>query len=293
MNSSFRPLFSGIGLFALALGLTSCATTHSVGTGPSFKGPVGLQLYSLRDQFSTNVTGTLDIVHALGFKYVELYSTHGLTPEKFRAELDARGLKAIGSHYPYERFRDDPEGIARDAKILGLQYAGCAWIPHEGDFDETTCRAAIAVFNKAGETLAHHGLRFFYHTHGYEFRPVGQGTLFDLMMSQTKPEFVSYEMDVFWVVHAGQDPVKLFEKFRPRWKLTHLKDMKTSTPTGLFTGQSPVTNDVTLGTGKIDMAALLRAAGKVGVKWHFIEDESPTVEQQLPQSLHYLETVKW
>ena len=293
MNSFFRPLYSTIGLFALALGLTSCGTTHSVGTGPSFKGPVGLQLYSLRDQFGTNVTSTLNMVRALGFKYVELYSTHGLTPEKFRAELDARGLKAIGSHFPYERFRDDPEGIARDAKILGLQYVGCAWIPHEGDFDEATCRAAIAVFNKAGETLARHGLQFFYHTHGYEFRPVGPGTLFDRMMSETKPEFVSYEMDVFWVVHAGHDPVKLFEKYSTRWILTHLKDMKASTPTGLFTGQSPVTNDVPLGTGKIDMAALLRAAGKVGVKWHFIEDESPTVEQQLPQSLRYLETVKW
>lgn len=293
MNPLRQTFCAAVGLFSLAWCLTSCAITHSVGTGPSFKGPTGLQLYSLRDQFGKDVTGTLDKVRAFGFKYVELYSTHGLTPEKFRAELDSRGLKAISGHFSYDRFRDDPEGIAREAKVLGMEYAGCAWITHDGDFDEKTCRAAIAVFNRAGQTLARHGLRFFYHTHGYEFQPFERGTLFDLMMLETKPEFVSYEMDVFWIAHAGQDPVKLLQKYAPRWKLTHLKDMKASTPTGLLTGQSPVTNDVPLGTGKIDMPALLSAAKHVGVKWNFIEDESPTVEDQIPLSLRYLETVKW
>ena len=102
------------------------------GTGPSFKGPVGLQLYSLRDQFKKDVPGTLDQVKAFGIKYVETAGTYGVPPEKFRALLDERGLKAVSGHFPYEKCRDDVESIAAEAKTLGLEYVGCAWIPAQG-----------------------------------------------------------------------------------------------------------------------------------------------------------------
>src|SRR3954466_2754248 len=198
-----------------------------------FKGPIGLQLYSLRADFAKDVPGTLDKVKSFGIKDVELAGTYNLSAEKFKELLAARKLKAVSGHFPYDRYRDDPEGVARDAKALGLQYAGCAWIPHEGDFDEKQCRAAAAVFNKAGSILAKNGIKFFYHTHGYEFQPHGGATLFDLLMEQTDPKSVHYEMDVFWIVHPGQDPVKLLEKYNKRWALIHVKDMKKGTPTGL------------------------------------------------------------
>jgi len=262
------------------------------GTGPSFKGPVGLQLYSLREQFKKDVAGTLDEVKSLGIKYVETAGTYGVPPEKFRELLDARGLKAISGHFPYEKCRDNVEDIAKEAKILGVQYVGCAWIPHKDPFDEKTCREAAAVFNRAGEALAKHGLKFFYHTHGYEFLPYGNGTLFDLLASETKPEYVHFQMDVYWIVNPGQDPVKLFEKYGNRFELMHVKDMKQGTPKS-FTGQSDVTNNVVLGTGVIDYKSIFRAAKKSGVKWYFIEDESPISEKQIPQSLRYLEAVKF
>ncbi len=142
--------------------------------------------------------------------------------------------------------------MPQEAKALGLKYAGCAWIAHKGDLDEKTCREAAKVFNHAGEVLAKHGITFNYHTHGYEFQPYGSGTLFDLLMTETKPELVSYEMDVFWIVHGGQDPVELFKKYGDRFALVHLKDMKNGTPINLLTGTSDVKNDVALGTGRID-----------------------------------------
>ncbi|MGD9633643.1 MAG: sugar phosphate isomerase/epimerase family protein [Pirellulales bacterium] len=287
--------FARMAGFSCALFLTLVISSRAelAGTGPSFKGPIGLQLYSLRNQFAQDVPGTLDKVRDMGFKYVELAGTYGLPPEKFKAELDARGLKAVSGHFPYARFRDDVDGIIREAQILGLEYAGCAWIDHVDQFDERASREAIAVFNNAGEALSKHGIKFFYHTHGYEFQPLGGGTLFDLMISETKPEYVTYQMDVFWVVHGGQDPAKLLEKYGDRFQLTHLKDMKATTPTGLSTGNSDESNCVAIGTGKIDFPPFLRAAEKAGVKWHFIEDESPAVEQQIPQSLRYLEQVTW
>src|SRR6266581_1109297 len=134
-----------------------CQSSHSQGTGSSFKGPIGLQLYSLREQFNKDVPGTLDKVKSFGIKYAELAGTYNMTPEKFKDQLAARGIEAVGGHFPYEKFRDDVQGIAIEAKALGLKYAGCAWIAHEGDFDEKTCREAIAVFNRAGQALAQHG----------------------------------------------------------------------------------------------------------------------------------------
>jgi len=284
-----------LGLFAMTYSSNPETTSaqHSAGMGSSFKGPVGLQLYSLRDQFAKDVPGTLDQVRKFGIKYVETAGTYGLTPAQFRAALDARGLRAVSGHFGYELCRDHIEDVARDAKILGLEYVGCAWIPHQDPFDEKTCREAAAVFNRAGEALAKHGLKFFYHTHGYEFLPYGKGTLFDLLMAETKPQFVHIQMDVFWIVHPGQDPVKLFEKYGDRFALMHLKDMKKGTPTGLFTGHSDVTNNVPLGVGTLDWQAIMKAARKAGVKWYFLEDESPTSIAQIPQSLRYLEQLKF
>jgi sugar phosphate isomerase/epimerase len=250
---------------------------------------IGLQLYSLRNQLATNVPGALDEIQSWGITNVELAGTYRLTVEQFKEQLDAHGLKPISAHYPYDQFRTNLDHIVSDAQILGIKYVGCAWIPHDGDFDETTCREAIAVFNHAGEVLAAHGIRFFSHTHGYEFQPYGDGTLFDLMMTETDPKYVSFQMDIFWVVHAGQDPVALLNKYGHRWQLMHLKGMRDSTPTGFFTGHSDVTNDVPVGEGKISFPPLLHAAEQAGVKWYIIEDESPWSEQQIPQSLRYLE----
>lgn len=282
---------------SLAVALfTSPALTagdKGAGIGPSFKGPLGLQLYSLRDQFKTNVNATLAKVERFGFRYAELAGTYGLPPEQFLARLDDHHIKAIAGHFSYDEWKKDPEAVAKQAKELKLKYAGCAWIPHQGPFDEKLCREAAAVFNKAGETLKRHGMRFFYHVHGYEFVPTPNGTLFDLLMQETDPKLVAYEMDIFWVVFPGQDPVKLLEKYGQRWELMHLKDMRKGLKTGSLSGGTDVTNDVGMGEGQIDLPPLLKAAKKAKVKWYFIEDESPSVLQQLPGSLLYLENVRF
>src|SRR5436309_3118339 len=287
MKLTLAHCFCSLGAFTLVVpAQPSLGAPASIGS--SFKGPIGLQLYSLRAQFDKDVPGTLDEVKSFGIKYAELAGTYRMPPEKFKEELSARGIKPISAHFGFERYRDDAEGVAKEAKALGLEYAGCAWIPHTGDFDEKTCREAIAVFNKAGEVMAKHGLKFFYHVHGFEFQPHGQGTLLDLLFQETNPKFVNYEMDIFWIVFPGQDPVKLLEKYPARWQLMHLKDMRKGTPTGALTGGTDVKNDAALGQGLMDLPAILRTAKKVGVKWYFIEDESPWSEKQIPESLRFL-----
>lgn len=281
-------------LIALTLGFAAAGFSQDANADlkGSFKGPVGLQLYSLRKSFEKDVPGTLDKVKSFGFVDVELAGTYGKTPEEFRQMLDARGLKAIGGHFDYNRFKNDPEGVAKEAKILGMTCAGCAWIPHSGKFTEQDCRDAAAVFNRAGEVLAAHGLKFYYHTHGYEFQPFEDGTLFDLLMHETNPRYVHFEMDVMWVVFPGQDPVKLMEKYHTRWLLMHLKDPRKGIESNLSGGTNP-NNDMVLGQGQVDWPPLLKASKKAGVKYYFIEDESDRVLDQIPQHLQYLDQVSW
>lgn len=295
MKSHMHTLLAGIisSVVILAAGCVGTSVAAEFGTGPSFKGPLGLQLYSLRAQFGKDVPGTMDIVKNMGFKYVELAGTYKLTPEEFKSQLEAHGLVAISGHFGFEQYRDHLDDVVKEAETLGLKYAGCAWIPHSGDFDEKTCRDAAAIFNHAGEVLAKHGIKFFYHTHGYEFQPYGDGTLFDLLMKETNPKYVHYQMDIFWIVFPGQDPAKILHKYGHRFELMHLKDMRKGLETGSLSGGTDVRNDVALGTGQIDMVATLRAAKKAGIKWYFIEDESPDSEQQIPESIKYLENVKW
>jgi len=266
---------------------------QGVGTSADFHGPVGLQLYSLRDIFQDNVALGLQFARNFGFVEVELAGTYGLKPAEFRERLGWYALRPVAGHWSYELWESNPDTVVKEAKELGLAYAGCAWIPHEGRFDESACRRAAAVFNRAGKAATEQGIRFFYHNHGYEFVPHGDGTLFDLLMEETKPDLVAYEMDVFWTVHPGQDPVELLRRYPDRWELFHIKDLKKGVATGKLTGSEDVRNDVTLGTGQIDLRRILQVAQKIGVKHYFIEDESPTAIEQAPQSLRFLERLAW
>src|SRR5689334_16105263 len=130
-----KSIYVKLGSLVLAgVLLAGCASRGTVGAGASFKGPIGLQLYSLRGEFKKgDIDGTLAKVHAMGIKYVELAGTYDQSPEKFLTLLAKHDLVAISGHFGFDRFKNEPEKVAQEAKALGLKYAGCAWIPHQGD----------------------------------------------------------------------------------------------------------------------------------------------------------------
>jgi sugar phosphate isomerase/epimerase len=263
-----------------------------VGRGKCFKGPTGVMLLSARIK-EQGVIAVLDQARQWGFKYVEVADTGSLTPVEFKAELDKRGLVAVGKSFPYNRLRNDIQRVIEEAKALGVTAVGCNNISHKKPFDEPQCRAAAEVFNRAGKDLAEQGLRFYYHNHGFEFVTCGQGTLFDLLVAETDPQYVSFEMDVMWTVVPGQDPVRLLQKYPQRWVAMHLKDLKKGVPTGDLSGTTAKTNDVALGAGQVDWPALLQTAQQIGIRHYFIEDESPSFVEQVPQSLRFLESLTW
>lgn len=261
-----------------------------------FAGPLGVQLYSFREAFKTDVPGTLARVRALGIREVELAGTYGKSAQEFRRMLDSAGLSATSMHVGYERLRDSLPAALAEAKALGVKYVGTAWIPHpDGPITATLARQAAGDFDRWAKAARTEGLQFFYHVHGYEFKAGADGVLpMDVLMRQTDPDAMKFEMDVFWASLPGNDPAALLRKYPGRWKLMHIKDMKKGVATGVHTGSAnPDSSEVPTGTGQTDYRAVLRAAKEVGVEKYFLEDETARPFETVPLSIRWLETVKY
>ncbi|MBI5767893.1 MAG: TIM barrel protein [Verrucomicrobia bacterium] len=268
---------------------------RGVGTSASFQGPVGLQLWSVREILRTNLPLGLQTARAFGFTEVEVAGLPaGLSHAQIRARLLAHGLNPVSGNWSHDDVAKKPDQVVAQAKALGVRYVGVGSIsrPNRRTLTEADMLDAASAFNRAGEALGREGIRFFFHPHGDEFVPHGAGrTLFDLLAEKTDPKLVCFEMDIFWATHAGQDPVKLMQKHSGRWHLMHVKDMRAGTETSVFTGRTDKKNDVAVGTGIIDLPAALREGQRQGIKHYFIEDESPDPVGQIPRSLRYLESL--
>ena len=256
-----------------------------------YTAPFGVQAYTFRRSFPNGVEATLDSIKRFGFTEIE-GSGGKMAPEEFKKLCNERGISIPSTGAGYEELVKDATGVAARTKALGATYLMCAWIPHEkGNFTLENAKKAVADFNAAGKILKENGITFCYHTHGYEFQPYEKGTLLDYIIANTNPQYVSFEMDVLWTHFGGGDPVALLKKYGNRWKLMHLKDLRKGTPKDL-TGGTSTDNDVALGTGEIDIPGILREANKIGIKHFFIEDESNRVNEQVPQTIAYLKSLK-
>lgn len=281
---------------ALAIVLSSSliAADRAAGTGASFKGPLGLQMYSLRFYAPDNLLAKLDKVQEYGLKTIEGGApARGMSVEQFFQELDKRGIKLVSTGVDYGQLKSNPNAAVAQARKLGVKYVMCAWIPHgkEG-FTEKNAREAIDVFNTAGPKFKDAGIIFTYHCHGYEFQPLSDGTLFDLVVKETKPDSVFFELDVFWAQQGGADPAKLLEKYGSRFKLMHVKDLKKGAAKN-STGGAPDSDSVPVGQGQVDWKAVLKAAERAHVEHYFIEDEAKNAADQIPETLRYLENLRW
>jgi sugar phosphate isomerase/epimerase len=253
---------------------------------------IGLELYSLRNQFKTDVPGSLAKIKSWNIKEIEGGGSYGLPIADYKKLLAQNNLKMVSIAADFDQLAKNPQTAIDEAKSFGAEYIVCFWIPHNGeDFTIDNIKKAIDVFSAAGKQIHEAGLNFCYHPHGYEFRPYEGATLFDYLLQHTDPKYLNFEMDVFWVKHPGQDPVALLEKYPARFLLLHLKDRKPGT-VGNQNGQADEETNVVLGEGDVNIAAIMKAAKKIGIKHYFIEDESSRSEEQIPKSLAYLHQLK-
>ena len=251
---------------------------------------VGLQLYSLRTHFKQDVPSALAKIHNWGITEIEGGGSYGMPREEYKNLLEQNHLKMVSVGIDFSKL-SDPSDAIEEAKFYGASYIVCFWIPHDGDnFTIADMNKAVDVFNKAGKIIHEQGLQFCYHPHGYEFRPYESGTLFDYLVKHTDPKYVNFEMDVFWIKNPGQEPEALMKKYPTRFPLIHLKDRRPGTENNQ-NGQADEESNVVLGKGDVGIKEIMHEAKKIGVKHYFIEDESSHSEEQIPQSLVYLNSL--
>ena len=257
------------------------------GTGPRTR--AGMELWTYRTELAKDLPGTLAMIRGLGFTNIETASFYGRTAGEFRKALDTAGLRCSSYITGYGRLQKEMDNVIQEAKALSASYVLTAGIPRKGLLTLEDAHRAAEAFNEFGAKLRAAGLSFGYHPHGFEFVPHDGRTLFDVLLDETSPELVTFEMDVFWLLHGGADPVRYLESYPHRFKLIHLKDMAKGSATGILTGRAPDETSVALGTGMVDWSRVLEAARKAGVREYYIEDESPAAPQQVPITIRYLE----
>ena len=258
---------------------------------PLYTAPLGVQTYTFRRSIGKEPAKVLDTIKMLGFTEIEGGSGR-MHPADFKKLCDERNISIPSTGASYDDLVNKIDSVVWRAKILGSKYVMCAWIPHQNNvltFEDA--KKAVEDFNRAGKVLKENGLTFCYHAHGYEFQPYEDGTLLDYMFKNTNPDYVSFQMDIFWIQFGGGDPVALLKKYGARWKTMHLKYMRKGTKKDL-TGLTSVENDVTLGTGELDLPAIFKEAKRIGIKHYFIEDESSSYATQVPQTIAYMKSLK-
>lgn len=250
----------------------SVALATTLAAGPMARaarpkpGPIGLQLYTVRELFAADPMGTLEKVAAIGYREVE-FGGGGydkMDHAALRATMDRVGLVAPSLHIGYEALESDFAGSVRMAKTLGADTVILPWM---GDAHRNTAgwKAAVANFNRWADQLRNAGLGFGYHNHDFEFTVKPGGTsLFDTLVADTDPALVKIELDLFWVIAAGEDPKAIIGRLPGRIYAYHVKDR---TPEGKMTS---------VGEGVVDFADIFTLNGAAGVKHFYVEnDQSP------------------
>ena len=228
----------------------------------------GLQLYTLRDDMPKDPRGVLKQVAAFGYKQIESYEGAqgmfwGMSPADFKKYMDELGMTIVSSHCDINK---DFETKAAQAAEIGMKYLIC---PYKGPQTSIDAFKKFAEeFNQKGEICKKHGIRFAYHNHDYSFKPLDGQLGQDVMMKNTDPSLVDFELDMYWVVTAGQDIEAWLNKYNGRFKLCHIKD-RSKTP-GTDNGK----NSVNVGTGVIDWSKILKTAKAAGMEYFIIEQEA-------------------
>lgn len=242
----------------------------ALGLGLSSYKPIktyGIQLYTLRDIIGKDPKGVLKQLASFGYKQIEGYSGPsgifwGMKNTEFKSYLDSIGIKMISSHYDWA---NDTEKLAPQAAEIGMEYLICPYLGKQKSLDDY--KRVADKFNAAGEICKKNGIKFAYHNHGYSFEAVDGIFPQDVMMQACDPALVDFEMDIYWVVTAGQDPETWLKKYPNRWKLCHVKDRGKNFPANADDAS------VTLGTGTINFPKILKTARKTGMKHYIMEQE--------------------
>lgn len=237
-------------------------TTETVAKDDTKSG-IGVQIYSVRDALKEDFAGTMKKVGDIGFDYVEGYgmdmdgNIYGMAPEEYSKIVEDSGMKLVSCHVSYFTPEQAPK-LIEASKAAGIEYLIVSYL---GEEHRSDYRKVAENFNAVGKLFKDAGIEFGYHNHAFEFEKQGDEVPLEILLKETDPELVTFELDLYWVVKGGHDPMRLINEYPGRFSLYHVKDADENL------------DQTTVGTGTIDFEALLNAKEKAGLEYYFVEDE--------------------
>lgn len=251
---------------------------------------IGIQLYSLRDEMVKDPKETLAKVASYGYKFIEGYEGDlglfwGMTNLEFKDYLDSLGLTMLASHCGETNNLSSFKLKCAQASEIGVEYLICPWAGK--DLSVEGFKSLAETFNKCGQIAKDHGIKFAYHNHAYSFKKIDGVFLQDILMDNTNRDLVDFEMDIYWVVAAGQDPIEWFDKHPGRFTYCHVKDYMSLAENKY--------ESCTLGTGSIDFAKILAYGNQKGLENFIVEQEAYTGTSQLESAkdnFQYMSSLK-
>jgi len=275
---------------------TTVALAAATMISPTFafapeKKVIGLQLYTVRDKIKLDLKSTLEKVAKIGYNSAEAagYNVadgtfYGMTPKAFAELLNGLGMPLTSSHTTFEL--DTAEKVIADAASTGAKYIIYPFLADKFRSNLDGWKSTADKFNKMGEIAKKNGIQFGYHNHAFEFEKMEDQIPYDLLLSQTDPSLVTFEMDLYWVTKGGYNPVDYFKKYPGRFQLWHVKDM-TKTDDMFF---APV------GSGRIDFSGIFAEKKTAGMKYFFVEQDSfkdLDAYESIEMSFKYLNQAKF
>ncbi len=227
----------------------------------------GIQLYTVRSEIPKDPKGVLKQLASYGYKQVESFEGAkgmfwGMTPAEFKSYMDELGMTIISSHCNIDK---DFEQKAADAASIGMKYLICPYKGPRKTIDEF--KKMADDFNARGEVCKKNGIRFAYHNHDYSFATVDGQIPQDVLLENTNSDLVDFEMDIYWVVTAGVDPVEYAKKYKNRFRLGHVKDRKKDA-----TAKDKDASCI-LGEGSINYPGILKDLKSNGMEYFIVEQE--------------------
>lgn len=262
-------------LRAGALGAAVCSAgtgwTESLEANPLGL-PIGLELYTVRNELAKDFDGTIKKVAEVGYKEVEFFDFYGKPSAEIRRVLEANGLTAPSAHYGTPKIRAGWDKHIDYAKEVGVHYMVCAILEPDERDSLDDYRKLADLFNQVGEQCKKAGLQFGYHNHNFEFKTFDGVVAYDELLRRTDSKLVQLELDCYWTTRAGKSPQDYFHQYPGRFPLLHIKDRKPgyAPATEMDPGPGPFTE---VGRGSIDWKAIFTAAPEGGVKHYYVEQD--------------------
>jgi sugar phosphate isomerase/epimerase len=236
---------------------------------------LAVQMYTIRDFLKNerDLAESLAKISAMGYPAVQLSAVgamNGENPEvsatQARKMLDDNGLKCIATHRNWDDLAQKTEQEIEFHRTLGCDFTAIGGLPKS--YQENGAEGYAQFVRDAAPVIARlkeAGIRFGYHNHAFEFERIGAGrrTLYDIFIEEGGPDFL-LEIDIYWVGHAGFNPLRLIERCHGRMPVIHIKDKEVAE-------REPVMAPI--GEGNLDWEHILPACEEAGVEWYAVEQD--------------------